>query len=193
MAEVNIKTRLSLRYDTLANWNSANPVLNKGEVAVVAIPSTATSENTYGQDTKPSILFKVGDGTSNFKALPYASARAADVYAWAKAAEKPTYAATEISFTNGGNSDLESTTVSAALNELRNKDAGINQAITDLSGNVYTKSQTYTKTEIDKAIEDMAGEIQGSLEADTNTRYQIVFDSTNGLIKLQSKDIGETS
>lgn len=193
MAEVNIKTRLSLRYDTLANWNSANPVLNKGEVAVVAIPASATGENTYGQDTKPSILFKVGDGTSNFKALPYASARAADVYAWAKAAEKPTYAATEISFTNGGNSDLESTTVSAALNELRNKDAGINQAITDLSGNVYTKSQTYTKTEVDKAIEDMAGEIQGALESDTNTRYQIVFDSTNGLIKLQSKDIGETS
>ena len=193
MAEVNIKTRLSLRYDTLANWNSANPVLNKGEVAVVAIPSGATGESTYGQDTKPSILFKVGDGTSNFKALPYASARAADVYAWAKAANKPSYAATEISFTNGGNSDLESKTVSDALNELRNKDAGINQAITDLSGNVYTKSQTYTKTEIDKAIEDMAGEIQGALESDTNTKYQIVFDSTNGLIKLQSKDIGETS
>ena len=193
MAEVNIKTRLSLRYDTLANWNSANPVLNKGEVAVVAIPASATGENTYGQDTKPSILFKVGDGTSNFKALPYASARAADVYAWAKEANKPSYTATEIAFTNGGDSDLESTTVSAALNELRNKDAGINQAITDLSGNVYTKAQTYTKTEVDKAIEDMAGEIQGALESDTNTRYQIVFDSSTGYIKLQSKDIGETS
>ena len=189
MAEVNIKTRLSLRYDTLANWNSANPVLNKGEVAVVAIPSGATGESTYGQDTKPSILFKVGDGTSNFKALPYASARAADVYEWAKASSKPSYVATEISFSNGGNSDLASTNVRDALNELRDKDSAINQSISDLTSNVYSKTQTYSKSEVDTKIQ----EIQGALEADTNTKYQIVFDSDTGIIKLQSKDVGETS
>lgn len=197
MAEVNIKTRLSLRYDTLANWNSANPVLNKGEVAVVAIIASATGENTYGQDTKPSILFKVGDGTSNFKALPYASARAADVYAWAKAATKPTYTASEVGaaeedhfhtgdeiYISGQDSDTLEDWAEAIATNIDSR---------ALSSDVYTKSQTYTKTEIDKAIEDMAGEIQGALESDTNTKYQIVFDSTNGLIKLQSKDIGETS
>ena len=193
MAEKILNTKFRLRYDTLANWNTSDPVLLKGEIAVVAVPSDATGDNTFGQDTKPSILFKVGDGTSKFKALPFASARAADVYSWAKASTKPSYTATEISFANGGNSDLESTTVSGALNELRNKDADLNTSITNLSSNVYTKSQTYTKEEINQAIEDMAGEIQGSLEADTNTRYQLVFDSSTGYIKLQSKDIGETS
>ena len=41
-------------------------------------------------------LFKVGDGSSTFANLPWASARAADVYDWAKAATKPTYTASEI-------------------------------------------------------------------------------------------------
>lgn len=38
----------------------------------------------------------MGDGATNWKALDYLQAKAADVYAWAKAAEKPTYQASEI-------------------------------------------------------------------------------------------------
>lgn len=40
---------------------------------------------------------KVGDGTSQYNALPFVSALAADVYEWAKAATKPSYAISEIS------------------------------------------------------------------------------------------------
>ena len=79
-----LNTRIKLKYDTLANWSTANPVLLVGEVAVVAIPTE--SESTVGQVTKPAIVFKVGDGTSTFTELPYASGLAADVYAWAKKA-----------------------------------------------------------------------------------------------------------
>lgn len=79
-----LNTRIKLKYDTLANWSTANPVLLAGEVAVVAIPTE--SESTVGQVVKPAIVFKVGDGTSTFTALPYASGLAADVYAWAKKA-----------------------------------------------------------------------------------------------------------
>lgn len=89
-----LNTRIKLKYDTLANWSTANPVLLAGEVAVVAIPTE--SESTVGQVTKPAIVFKVGDGTTTFANLPYASGLAADVYAWAKAANKPTYTATEV-------------------------------------------------------------------------------------------------
>ena len=89
-----LSTRIKLKYDTLANWSTANPVLLAGEVAVVAIPTE--SESTVGQVTKPAIVFKVGDGTTTFANLPYASGLAADVYGWAKAANKPTYTATEV-------------------------------------------------------------------------------------------------
>ena len=77
-----LKTRIQLKYDTLANWNAvANTfVPNKGEVCFVEIPTgdaTAT--------TAPTVLFKVGDGNKTWGALKWGSALAADVYAWAKA------------------------------------------------------------------------------------------------------------
>lgn len=77
-----LKTRIQLKYDTLANWNAvANTfVPNKGEVCFVEIPTgdaTAT--------TAPTVLFKVGDGATTWGALKWGSALAADVYAWAKA------------------------------------------------------------------------------------------------------------
>lgn len=80
-----INTRIQLKYDTLANWESSNPVLKAGEVAVIAIASGNTQ--TVNSVTAPQCLMKVGDGTSNFKALPYTSALAADVYSWAKKSE----------------------------------------------------------------------------------------------------------
>ena len=48
------------------------------------------------QVTPPAILFKVGDGVKTFAQLPWVSGLAADVYAWAKAATKPTYTAGEV-------------------------------------------------------------------------------------------------
>lgn len=82
MADKILNTRLRLKYDTLANWSAANPVLLKGEVGIVSVP--LASETTVGQVVKPAILFKVGDGTTDFNTLPFASGMAADVHAWAK-------------------------------------------------------------------------------------------------------------
>lgn len=86
MAEKILNTRIQLKYDTWANWTDetqankgANLVLKKGEIAFCEIP-TGNAEAT----TAPTVLFKVGDGTSTFKALKWASALAADVYGWAK-------------------------------------------------------------------------------------------------------------
>ena len=88
-----LKTRIQLKYDTLANWNAvANTfVPNKGEVCFVEIP---TGDKTA--TTAPTVLFKVGDGTKTWGALKWGSALAADVYAWAKAADKPSYEASEV-------------------------------------------------------------------------------------------------
>lgn len=94
MADKTLKTRIKLKYDTLTNWQGAGAsvVLLKGEVAVCEIPTGSTAEQT----TPPAVLFKVGDGVKTFAQLPWVSGLAADVYAWAKAPNKPTYTHTEV-------------------------------------------------------------------------------------------------
>lgn len=89
-----LQTRISLKYDTYANWHSKNPTLLEGEVAVVVIPG---SDPVGTISNVPTVLFKVGDGVKNFDSLPWVSGPAGDVYAWAKAPDKPSYTANEIS------------------------------------------------------------------------------------------------
>lgn len=82
MAEKLLKTRLRLKYDTFANWEKVKTtfVPLKGEVCLIEVPN-----NVDPIHNAPSILFKVGDGTTAFGDLKYGSALAADVYSWAKA------------------------------------------------------------------------------------------------------------
>lgn len=67
---INVKN-LILRHDTLENWQSSNPVLQKGEMVLVY----------DAKATKDPVKIKIGDGSSNFNALPYQN----DVVAEAKA------------------------------------------------------------------------------------------------------------
>ena len=92
MANKTFETRIQLKYDSYANWTANNPTPLSGEVCIVVIPA-----ETGAVVQEPSILFKVGDGSTAFNSLPYVSAVAADVYDWAKAAAKPSYTADEIS------------------------------------------------------------------------------------------------
>ena len=80
-----LNTRIRLKYDTFENWSKDSAktlVLLEGELAIVSIPDGNTQE--VNSVTAPQILFKVGDGVTQFQYLPWASAKAADVYAWAK-------------------------------------------------------------------------------------------------------------
>lgn len=81
MAEKNLNVRISLKYDSYANWTAeANQfVLKAGELACVELKATNADSNVA-----PTVLFKVGDGTRTFNQLDWASAKAADVHAWAK-------------------------------------------------------------------------------------------------------------
>jgi hypothetical protein len=94
-----LQTRLLLKYDTYANWTTNDPVLLAGELAVATIASGNTQE--VNSIKAPQVLIKVGDGSSKYSELPFASGLAADVYGWAKAEVKPSYTAAEI----GGLSD----------------------------------------------------------------------------------------
>ena len=94
MAETkNLNVRIQLKYDSYAHWEAVKDtfVPKKGEVCFVEVPAS-----TGATKQEPALLFKVGDGVKTYGALPYGSAKAADVSSWALADTKPTYAATEI-------------------------------------------------------------------------------------------------
>jgi hypothetical protein len=81
-------TRIRLKYSTWNEWQAKEDefIPLKGEVCIVAVPqdqepSVSIDEKTQ---TPPAILFKVGDGVSTLKQLPWASGLAADVAEWAK-------------------------------------------------------------------------------------------------------------
>lgn len=91
MAEKILNTRIQLKIDTWQNWLDSKLILKDGEVGFVRIPAE-TGEMT----TEPTVLFKVGNGEDLFKDLPWPSALAGDVHEWAKAEDKPSYEAKEI-------------------------------------------------------------------------------------------------
>lgn len=94
-----LMTRISLKYDSYANWLTNDPVLLAGEVAIATIPADTNVPTRDGRKMQdlPNVVMKVGDGSSKYSELKFVSALAADVYDWAKAATKPSYAASEIS------------------------------------------------------------------------------------------------
>lgn len=97
-AAKSVMSRIALKIDTWENWQKEDAqklVLHAGEVAFVqvgSIPPIPKDQTTHGILTDNvhlnidpnSILFKVGDGVSEFKDLVWGSAKAADVYGWAK-------------------------------------------------------------------------------------------------------------
>lgn len=86
-----LNTRIQLKFDTYQNWLDNDIVLLKGEMGIAEIPA-----DTGVVQSEPAYLIKIGDGTKKFSELDWVSGKAADVYAWAKAATKPTYQASEI-------------------------------------------------------------------------------------------------
>lgn len=82
MADKILNTRILLKHATLDEWNSSSLILKKGEVAFATVPTAEGS-------TLEPVMFKVGDGSKTFAQLDWASAKAADVYGWAKAAGLP--------------------------------------------------------------------------------------------------------
>ena len=53
-----LNTRIQLKNDTVANWTTKNPILKKGEVAIVT-------------GTDAAYKFKIGNGVSSFNQLSY--------------------------------------------------------------------------------------------------------------------------
>ncbi len=143
MAEKILKTRIQLRYDTLENWTTNDPVLKAGEIAIATIPTAVPAKKQL-----PPVMFKVGDGTSKFSELDWASGLAADVYEWAKKPTRPAY--------EYGDADL------TGFGSAATKDA----SAFDASGAAAT-AETNAKAYTDQKIGDLPSQAEYTLETGT--------------------------
>lgn len=173
-----LMTRIALKYDSYANWTSKNPVLLAGEVAVATIPS-GTSVPTKGaremQDL-PNVVMKVGDGSSHYNDLKFVSALAADVYDWAKAADKPTYDANEITNLKEfveNISDIDTNTQYTIVEVANSEGFKFELKYKDLADTEYKSFNTPVYIDLtganarlkaaEKKLEDLVGEGEGSI------------------------------
>ena len=78
-----LNTRIQLKYDSYEKWNSSSVVLKAGEIAIAHFGPANKDGSTHTSGQHP-VLIKVGDNAHTFAQLPWLSALAADVYAWAK-------------------------------------------------------------------------------------------------------------
>ena len=161
-----LQTRISLKYDTYANWHSKNPTLLEGEVAVVVVPG---SDPVGGISNVPTVLFKVGDGAKKFDELPWVSGPAGDVYAWAKEPNKPSYKAEEIT----GLSNFIS-------GQIQDTDTQYKIAI---SGRTV---QLFKKNKNDGAFETTPA---SQFNLPDETIHTLIEGTTNGTVKFDGTDV----
>lgn len=119
MAEKILLTRIRQKIDNYSTWASSSIILGAGEYAAVKVgadDSAPVPQGTY---------IKIGDGTSNFSALPFISATDPTIPTWAKAQNKPTYQASEIQgledFIAGEINDTNTTYQMVKVNEYQFK------------------------------------------------------------------------
>lgn len=192
MAKKILKTQIQLRYDTWENWSDesvpnqkGNLVLLQGEVGITYVP-----DNVDPIHNAPTILFKVGNGTSPFKDLNWASGLAADVYSWAKAATKPTYTYTEVGADKSG---AASTAESNAKSYTDTKIAAL-PSDTDtqyqlvLSGHIL---KLQSKAKGATAWSDVSG--QSFTLPDNNTTYTFAEGTTGGAFTVTPSNGTATS
>lgn len=194
MATTQLNTKIKLRYDTLENWQKTdvagkggNLVLLQGEVAFCEVPNTGISGGKTVDDTgthnyRPTVLFKVGAKDENgnlqaFKDLPWGSALAADVYSWAKEANKPSYNASEITLTDSAGNTQQSNVEDAI--------AEIYRAISNLTGGAGTISQQIAALTPD----DPNAPGTSGVQAGTNNYITGLKVDGNGHLTLQTASL----
>ena len=214
----NLNTRIALKYDSYQNWQTHNPILLKGEIAIAELP---VSENKPGTgepnaagstpaiQNAPNILIKVGDGTNHYNDLKFVSALAADVYSWAKAATKPTYSAGEITGLKDyigqqiqdTNTQYRIVAVDGAAYsyKLQKKDIG-DADYTDVDGSVISLTDVDARLdtleaaiakngEVDKKIASAIDTLDYTGKAANAAKFVTNVTETNGIIEVTTGSI----
>lgn len=164
-----LNTRIALKYDSFENWQKSNLVLLPGEVAICEIGGgvqelkDAAGKVIERVQTAPTVLFKVGSADKKaFKDLPWASAKAADVYDWAKKpeAEFLAWLSSTAAFATDAEVEALLQPISAAIADIENSlngnaDGGIGKAVDALGERLDVIEGTDTvEGSVAKALKD---------------------------------------
>lgn len=147
-----IKTRILLKYDSQANWEASSFILKTGEAAVCEMTPVVQG----GQSV---ILIKYGNGKDKFIDLPWASALAADVYAWAKQSPED--------FIKWVNENIEHPVITTGTENGTIAVDGTDVAVKGLGSAAYTSADAYAPADIDTGVHavDLAtGETNGTVK-----------------------------
>ena len=201
MADTNVNekilnTRIVLKNDDLATWNSSSIILKKGEIALAAVSSA-----TNGNYEVPTYLMKVGDGVSTFANLKWVAAAAADVYDWAKKEnptieELPANLKTAIknlqSAVGEGGSVADS--IAAAINALDVTDAAVEHqfvtAVSETDGKISVTRAALTAADIPALGIDKITGLQTALDAKLAIADFNTFKTTNSEAIADAKKAG---
>ena len=187
MAIENAKTlnvRIKNKYDSYENWAASGLVLEAGEIAIAYTTVNVTVDNGTVEQ-HPALLMKVGDGEKTFANLPWLSAKAADVPAYAKKSEAD-FKAWVKTFISIEDVDTSAFAKAADLTaEIDRAKAAEAQALTD--------AKKYTDDEITEWVGDKTVGVQIS-EAITGLDLANTYDAKGAAAAVQtSLDTYKTS
>lgn len=128
MATQTINTRIKNKVDSITNWQESKSPLLDGEIAIVRVETGSTYTNPITGKAEPvvELLMKVGNGTASFADLPWLSAKASDVYDWAKVQDPST-----INVTYNG----ETSTLANVLKDVKAASAAVSSKLSDITVN----------------------------------------------------------
>lgn len=179
MAIENAKTlnvRIRNKYDSYENWASSGLILEAGEIAIAYTTVNVTVDNGTVEQ-HPALLMKVGDGTKTFANLPWLSAKAADVPAYAKKSEAD-FKAWVKTFISIEDVDTSAFALAADLT------AEINRA-TAAEAKALTDAKDYTDAEIAEWVGDKTVGVQIS-EAITGLDLANTYDAKGAAAAVQT-------
>jgi hypothetical protein len=179
MAIENAKTlnvRIKNKYDSYENWAASGLVLEAGEIAIAYTTVNVTVDNGT-IEKHPALLMKVGDGEKTFANLPWLSAKAADVPAYAKKSEAD-FKAWVKTFISIDDVDTSAFALAADLNaEIDRAKKAEAQALTD--------AKAYTDAEIVEWVGDKTVGTQIS-EAITGLNLANTYEAKGEAAKVQT-------
>lgn len=183
MSTKTVITRIKNKADLLSAWQGSTTPLLNGEIAIVRVPTGESYTNPVTGKSEPvvELLMKVGDGTSAFANLPWLSAKASDVYNWAK---NPTVEDVPVTITVGSTSTAG--TLGGWLKSI-NDQAAANAA--NIASNDTDIATLSGKVDVDKVSTAISSAVDTLKTGLTHTGTQ----GTNQIVKAVTQANGKVT
>lgn len=194
-----ISTRIKNRLDTFERWSTEGVELLPGEIAFVSVTEQKIDTTTGNVINVPAVLMKVGaykkDANGNntteietFDKLPWLSAKASDVYAWAK---QQNIEDVDVEFAIGTATSATSKTLGAWLKEIYDK--GVTNA-SDISVNAAALEAKADIAAVNQAAQNLITRNLGGLTYSNNASGFVTnVTQTNGKINVSKSGLPAAS